>query len=114
MIAGVRETSFEEVRGKYNQQCHFCDQMEMLSGRTFKIDRQGIFHHLRGKSLEIGVGTRKTLYYYNELIKFDNCRRTFEKRLKELGDNEVEKFDPVVQWMRLVIAEKAPELLNKA
>ncbi|MHA2271282.1 MAG: hypothetical protein ACXACI_05425 [Candidatus Hodarchaeales archaeon] len=48
-----------------------------------------------------------------ELLKFDLCRRKFERRLKELGDEATEKFDPVVHWMRLVIADKAPELLNE-
>lgn len=53
------------------------------------------------------------LILMHELLKFDLCRRKFEKRLKELGDEATEKFDPVVHWMRLVIADKAPELLNE-
>ncbi|MFQ5977406.1 MAG: hypothetical protein ACE5OZ_04660 [Candidatus Heimdallarchaeota archaeon] len=48
-----------------------------------------------------------------ELLRFDYCRRKFEKRLKEVGDDAIQRFDPIVQWMRQVIAERAPELLHE-
>lgn len=50
----------------------------------------------------------------DELINFDICRRKFENRLKELEDDAIEKFNPIIEWMRLVIADKAPELLNES
>ncbi|MFW9916855.1 MAG: hypothetical protein ACFFGZ_14715 [Candidatus Thorarchaeota archaeon] len=49
----------------------------------------------------------------NELLKFDYCRKIFEKRLHDLGEEASQRFGPIAEWMRLVIAEKAPELLNK-
>ncbi len=47
-----------------------------------------------------------------ELIRFDRSRRAFEERLKELGGEPEQHFRDVVQWMRAVIAKKAPELLD--
>ncbi|MFX0113749.1 MAG: hypothetical protein ACFFB3_04315 [Candidatus Hodarchaeota archaeon] len=48
----------------------------------------------------------------DELLRFDFCRRHFEKRLTELNDETFERFSPIIDWMRLVLVEKAPELLN--
>jgi hypothetical protein len=36
----------------------------------------------------------------------------FENRLKVLGKDAEVRFEPIVQWMRQVLAEKAPELLD--
>ncbi|MFW9916698.1 MAG: hypothetical protein ACFFGZ_13925 [Candidatus Thorarchaeota archaeon] len=47
-----------------------------------------------------------------ELIRFDRSRRAIEKRLRELGGEPEQHFRHVVQWMRAVIAKKAPELLD--
>ncbi|MFX0112973.1 MAG: hypothetical protein ACFFB3_00345 [Candidatus Hodarchaeota archaeon] len=50
----------------------------------------------------------------DDLLRFDFCRRYFEKRLTELDEEIAERFSPIADWMRLVIAEKAPELLNES
>ena len=47
-----------------------------------------------------------------ELLQFDRVRRMFENRLKVLGEDAEARFEPIVQWMRQVLAEKAPELLE--
>ncbi|MHA2273406.1 MAG: hypothetical protein ACXACI_16235 [Candidatus Hodarchaeales archaeon] len=47
-----------------------------------------------------------------ELLQFDRVRRLFENRLRLLGEDAEERFEPIVQWMRAVLAEKAPELLE--
>jgi DnaJ-domain-containing protein 1 len=47
-----------------------------------------------------------------ELVRFDRSRRAFEERLKELGGEPEQHFQDVVQWMRAVVAKKAPELLD--
>ncbi|MHA2498528.1 MAG: hypothetical protein ACXAEL_03075 [Candidatus Hodarchaeales archaeon] len=49
----------------------------------------------------------------DELLRFDYCRRTIERRLQELGEDAIQRFGPVTKWMRLVIVEKAPELLGE-
>lgn len=46
-----------------------------------------------------------------QLISFDRSRRAFEQRLRELGGESEQQFQDVVQWMRAVVAKKAPELL---
>lgn len=48
----------------------------------------------------------------DELLRFDYCLRMIEQRLQELGEDAIQRFGPVTKWMRLVIAEKAPELLG--
>lgn len=47
-----------------------------------------------------------------QIIQFDCSRRAFEARLRELDDEAAQRFEPVVAWMRQVVAIKAPELLT--
>lgn len=49
-----------------------------------------------------------------ELIQFDRYRRMIENRLRVLGDDAIQRFEPFVLWMRQMIAEKAPELLDES
>ncbi|MFX0113777.1 MAG: hypothetical protein ACFFB3_04460 [Candidatus Hodarchaeota archaeon] len=53
-------------------------------------------------------------YPSEELLQFNWYRKKFEDRLKVLGDKAAQQFEPVVQWMRQVIAKKAPELLEES
>jgi hypothetical protein len=48
----------------------------------------------------------------NELIWFKICRRRFEKRLSAFQEAKAEQLTSTVDWMLLIILEKAPELLN--
>ena len=48
-----------------------------------------------------------------ELLQFNWYRQKFENRLKMMGDETAQQFEPVVRWMRQVIANKAPELLEE-
>ncbi len=60
--------------------------------------------------------SQEQLQTADELLRFDYCRRIFEKRLHDLddlGEEATQRFGPIAAWMRLVIAEKAPELLNR-
>jgi hypothetical protein len=50
-------------------------------------------------------------YESEQLIRFDQARRVFENRLKELDEETTQRLTPVIQWMRKVIAKKAPDLL---
>ncbi|MFW9916233.1 MAG: hypothetical protein ACFFGZ_11555 [Candidatus Thorarchaeota archaeon] len=49
----------------------------------------------------------------DELLQFNFCRRMIEQQLQELGEEAIQQFGPITRWMRLVIAEKAPELLEE-
>lgn len=54
---------------------------------------------------------QEPLRTFDELLQFDFCRRMIERQLQELGEDAIQQFGPVTRWMRLVISEKAPELL---
>jgi hypothetical protein len=46
-----------------------------------------------------------------KLAQFDKLRRLFEARLAELGPEAASRFQPIADWMRLVVAHSDPGLL---
>lgn len=47
----------------------------------------------------------------DELVRFEIMRQRFERRLKEL-DEDTTKYDLILDWMRRVVVNQAPELLD--
>ncbi|WP_367883406.1 class I SAM-dependent methyltransferase [Thermococcus peptonophilus] len=78
-------------RGKYNRIAGFYELLERPLDRFFNPLRGRAVSLARGRTLEIGVGTGKTLRYYPpdiELYAVDGSEKMLEiakKRAKELG-----------------------------
>ncbi|MFQ5981382.1 MAG: class I SAM-dependent methyltransferase [Candidatus Heimdallarchaeota archaeon] len=95
MSNNIPKTSSATVRKKYNRYSRFYDPFETLSERTFRVYRQRIFPHLRGKILEIGVGTGKNLPYYRPQttpVAVELSDGMLEKAQKRAGDLKKEVF----------------------
>ena len=105
------KTTTKQIKKRYNRFSYFYDWIETpIEKRLFSKWRKEILSNLKGKILEIGVGTGKNLKYYHydkvDLTAIDISEGTLNR-----AETKAEKLNLKVNF-KLINSEKLPFVSN--
>jgi len=94
------EQASEKIRRRYDRAARFYDlfesPMEMMALKKWRIE---IMKELKGKVLEVGVGTGKNIEYYPEKIEITAI--DFSEKMLEKAKEKAKKFNKKVAIMSM-------------